>query len=387
MTKTLRELAFSEIRDLIRRGVSIFKPEDLASKVLGELKEKGRYEAVVASEGKVGLVTIRDLLDVSQPSQTKVDGIWRVTGLVSPDDRVIDVAEAMIWNNVRAVPVVEKRAVVGIISQVDLIEALCDVPELSGIPAKELMRMPVLSLDVNERVALARRLMLERGFSHIPIVEYNRLVGMVTAEKIVHTFIVPISKTTTGERVGAKVARFPGHVSGIIDTHPFTVGPDASALDVACGLREQRKGACVVTDRERKILGIITPRELMMPLLRFREEEELPVYIVGLEDEDFFERSVAEDKVRRVVERSMRTHPHITEVSVRIKRQQERGERTRYEITARAMSAEEQFIAEVDGWDLLQVFDELCETLDRALRKSKHEPERTRSRRRSRFRR
>jgi len=324
LAKTLRELAFSDIKDLIHSRVSVFKPEDTASKVLGELKETGRYEAAVASEGKVGLITVRDLLGVSQPEQTRV---------------------------------------------------------LSGVPAKGLMRTPVLSLDINEKVSFARRLMLERGFSHIPVVEYNRLVGMVTAKNIVHAFITPISKTTTGERVGEKVARFPGTVSGIMDPRPFTVGSDGSALEVARGLRDQGKSACVVVDLRRMILGIITPRELLLPLLRFRKAEELPVYIVGLSGTDL-ERSVAEEKVRRVVERSLKIHPHINEVSVRVKQSKTRGTQTRYEVTARVLSAEEQFIAEEEGWDLLKVFDKLCDTLDKALRKSKHEPERSPRRRR-----
>ena len=381
LAKTLRELAFSDIQDFIHGRVSVFKPEDTASRVLGELKETGRYEAAVASEGKVGLITVRDLLGVSQPAQTRVDGVWKITGSASSRDRVIDVTGAMIRNNVRAMPVVENRKVVGIVSQVDVTAALCDVPELSGVPAKGLMRTPVLSLDINEKVSFARRLMLERVFSHIPVVEYNRLVGMVTAKNIVHAFITPISKTTTGDRVGEKVARFPGTVSGIMDPHPFTVGLDGSALEVARGLRDQGKSACVVVDLRRVILGIITPRELLLPLLRFRKVEELPVYIVGLLGTEL-ERSVAEEKVRRVVERSLKIHPYINEVSVRVKQSKTRGTQTRYEVTARVLSAEEQFITEEEGWDLIKVFDKLCDALDKALRKSKHEPERSPRRRR-----
>ena len=381
MAKTLRELAFSEIRSLIHGRVSVFNPDDTASKVLGELKETGRYEAAVSSDGVVGLVTVRDLLGVNQPAQTRVDGIWKITGSVSPRDTVMDVAGAMVMNNIRAMPVIEDRKVVGIVSQMDVTSALCDVPELSGIPARDLMRAPVSSLDIDERVSFARRLMLERDFSHIPVVEYNRLAGMVTAKDIVHAFITPISKTTTGERVGEKAARFPGMVTSIMDPHPLTVRPDGSALDVAQGIRDQRKSACVVTDLRKEILGIITPRELLAPLLRFRVEEELPVYIVGLSGPDL-ERAVAEDKVRRVVERSLKIHPHIHEVSVRVKQSKTRGTRTRYEATARVLSAEEQFIAEEEGWDLLKVFDKLCDTLDKVLRKSKHEPERSPRRRR-----
>ncbi len=385
MTKTLRELAETEVSELLHRGVSVFDPGEGASRALGELKETKRYEAVVSSGERYGLVTVRDLLKVDHPERTKIEGLWRVLGPASPNSTVLEVDEALIRNNVRALPVVENREVVGIISQVDIAEALCDVPEISGIPAKELMRRPVLSLDINERVAYARRLMLEKGFSHVPIVEYNRLVGMVTAGDIVHAFITPAAKTTTGERAGEKVTRFPGAVAGVMDRHPFTVGPDASALEVACGLGERGKSACMMVNRDRSILGIITPRELNSVLLRLRLAEELPVYILGLtEEEGFFERAVAEEKVRRIVNRSMKLHPQITEASVRIKRQQKGGQRARYQAIARVLSPEEQFIAQEEGWDLLSTFDRLCETLDKTLRKAKQEPERDPRRRRGR---
>ena len=382
MATSLKELAFSEIRELVHGPVSVFKPNETVSKVLGVLKETDRYEAAVASEASTGIITIRDLLDVDQPSRTKVDGVWRATGSVSPDQTVIDVVETLIRNNIRAMPVVEGGDVTGIVSQVDLIPPMCDTRELSGIPAKELIRSPVWSLDIDEKVAFARRLMLEKGISHIPVVEYGRLIGVVTAGIIVHTFIIPASRTTTGDRTEVKVTRFPGIMGGVMDSHPFAVGSDASALDVACGFRDQEKSACFMIDDQRRILGIITPRELIATLLRFRAEEELPVYIMGLSDEDFFERAAAEEKVRRVVKRGMRFRPDITEVSIRIKGQQTKGNRTRYELTARALSPKEQINAEAEGWDLLEVFDSLCDTLGKAIRKSKPEtPRRTRRRR------
>ena len=382
LMRTLQELATSEIDELFHRDVSVFDPDEKASKVLGELRETGRYEATVSSGGKFGIITIRDMLDVTQPTQTRINGHWSVIGFASPTDPVIKITEVLIRNNVRALPVVEDGDVVGIVSQVDLNKALCDVSELEGIKAKELMRSPVISLDVSERVAFARRLMLERGFSHVPIVEYNRLVGMVTAESIVHTFITPLGKTTIGDRAGQKGTRFSGLVNRIMDFHPLAIETEASALEAARGLRDQQKSACLLTDERKTILGIITPRELIGLMLRLRTKDELPVYIIGVSDEDFFERAVAEEKVRRVVMRSMKIHPHIQEVSIRIKRSQAGGTRTRYEATARVLSPEEQSLAKTEGWDLIAVFDELCDKLEKALKTSKHKPERRPRRRR-----
>lgn len=378
---TLRELAFSEIRGLIHPHVAVFSSKDTASRVLGELKETGRYEAVVRSDGKIGLVTIRDLLGVDQPEQTRIDRIWRITGTVSPSMSLVEFARLLIRNNIRAMPVAEDGEILGCVSQVDLIGALTDVGELQGVQVRGLMRRPVDSLDVNERVSLARRIMLERGFSHIPIVEYGRLVGIVTAESIVHHFITPITRTTRGERIGEKVERFPGVVGGIMDIHPLTAGPGATVLEVIRGLTGQRKSACIIVNEERAILGIVTPRELLAPLAGMIVEEDPPVYIIGISDEDFFERGVAEEKVRRAVRRGMRMHPHINEVSIRVRRFEEEGGRRRYELKARILSPEEQLNAEAVDWDLMTAFDKLCDRIDRMLSDLKHEPHRIRARR------
>jgi CBS domain-containing protein/ribosome-associated translation inhibitor RaiA len=382
---TLRELALTEIRNIITQRSGVITPDETVASVLGSLKADDAYEAAVSSDGAHGIITLRDLLDVDQPVRTKIDGIWRSIGSIGPREPVLSLCEGLVRNNVRALPVVEDGGVVGLATQMDVVSAMAEVPELSEYQAKELIRSPVWSLDIDERITYARRTMLERGISHVPVVEYGGLVGVVTAGDIVHTFIAPASKTTTGERVGKRTSRFPGQVIGIMDTRPCTVSPNASVLDAVTRLRDQGKSACFMIDSDNRTLGILAPRDLMAPLLRFRVSEELPVYVMGIEEEDFFERAVAEAKVRRVVERSRRFRPDITEVSVRIKRSQVTGERTRYELTGRAVGQEGQINAEAGGWDLLEVFDVLTTRLGEAIRRSKPRttgrPRRRRSRR------
>ena len=384
MSTTLRELALTEIRNIIPQRARAFTPDETVARVLGSLKEADAYEAAVTSGNAHGIITVRDLLDVDQPAQTKIDGIWRATESVRPEDPVLTLCEGLVRNNIRALPIVE-NGVVGLATQMDVVSAMAEVSELSKHPARELIRSPVWSLEIDEGIAYARRTMLERGVSHVPVVENGRLVGVVTAGDIVHTFTTPSSKTTTGERVGSRTRRVPGQVIDIMDTRPCTVTPDASVLDVVTLLRDQGKSACFMTDPENRILGVLAPRDLMAPILRLRAPEALPVYVMGIEEEDFFERAVAEEKVRRVVERSRRFRPDITEVSVRIKRSQLTGERTRYEITGRALGQEGQINAEAGGWDLLEAFDVLTTRLGEAIRRSKTRtpgrPRRRRSRR------
>ena len=377
--RTLRDYAYSTIKPLIEWGISVFNPGDTVSKVLGELIEAGRYEAIVVSGRKMGVVTLRDFLDVVQPSRRKLEGMWRITGAAHVDDRVIDVAERLGREGLRALPVVGGESI-GLISHVDLAKGLCDVSELSAFKAGEVMTTPIHTLSVEEEVSKARRMMLEMGFSHIPIVEDGELRGIVTARMLVEDFIAPLSRATVGERIGERIARMEGAVRDVMDRHPLTAHREASLLEVAEDMTRMERSACIVVEGRRPI-GIITPMELLKPLLRLRPERRLPLYIMGLGDEDFYERSLVEEKLRRVVERGMRIHPWIREASVRVKKTGERGGRTRYEVKARVMGLSESISAEASGWDLLRVFDELAERLDKALRRSKPETGRRRRRR------
>lgn len=367
----------TKISELLKKDVNVYYPGDTVSKILGELYETGRYEAIVLSGDKYGLITIRDVLKVNQPQLTKIGespgNLWMTLLPASPEDEVANTAQILLKNNVRAIPVVESRKVSGLISQVDISNALCEVSELSGLAINELMTKSVVSMKTGEKVARARSIMLEKGFSHIPITDSGRLVGVITASDIVHTFIVPASRSTFGERSGEKVTRFSGEIDRIMDVNPYTVDSDASAKEVACNMRRLKKSAAFVVSKNNSVLGIITPRELISVFFFRRVDEELPVYILGLLDEDdFFEKAVAEDKIRRTVRRGVKMHPRINEVSVNIKRQQRSGKRVRFQMSVRVLTPSEQYIATAEGWEMTKTFNELCETLDKVLSKSKH---------------
>jgi hypothetical protein len=95
---------------------------------------------------------------------------------------------------------------------------------------------------------------------------------------------------------------------------------------------------------------------------------------VGLSDEDAFDRSIVETRIRQVMERGLKIHPNIHEVAIIIKKTRETGNRTLYELTANVYSTapEEQFTIKEEEWGLVEAFAKLAETLDTVLRRSKH---------------
>lgn len=380
---SLREVALLGASQVMREVPEAFSLSDTVSRLIGYFYKTNLYEVPVVGEGKIGLVTLRDLLKVVHPERTRLRRVWRSVGVLSPDSRVSEATELMSQSDTRAVPVVDDGRVVGILSQVEVTRALSSVRELREIPVTKVMKHPVITIEKGSKISSARRLMLNHRISHLPVLDGTNLIGIVTARKIAYHFIAPASGTEPGERVGEAIGRLDGPVEGIMESDPFMVETQTPCLEVARGFTNQEKSACIVMGVEGELLGILTPREIASLLLRSRiEEERVPISIIGLtEEEGFFETAVAEEKIRRVIERNIRFYPQIEEVTVRLRRRDVGGARTRYELTARIHGPYQQLYAEAKGWDLLTALDELCDDLDRSMKRAKPEPKRQPSQR------
>ena len=374
MTATLDEIGRAEISTILDKRLVVFTPDETVSRVLGELERTGRYEAVVQEGNKVGLITLRHLLNVEMPEHTKLERLWKPLTQITPDSIVTGVAAELIRINERALPVVEGNKPVGIVSQLDIIKAMADCPELRNTSALDLVKMPVTTMDSKEEISKARSIMLEKGFSHIPVTHKEKLVGMVTAHDLIKIFLKPQGGKKQDEKSSDSTTRYEGELEDIMDQQPLTVGVGGSALDVIRGLRDQEKSACLLIDPHGVIHGIITPRELLVLIARRPVIKELPIQISGLKNEDFFDQAVAEAKVYRVIKKGMKIHPNINEVAIRIRKVNEGGDRSRYEMTARVISPTEQINAHEQGWDMLKTFEDLLNSLEGEMIKTKTGP-------------
>ena len=371
---SVKEIAMLQVSQFMRKVPDIFSPSDTASKLLGYLYKTDLYEAPVVGEGKIGLITLRDLLNVVQPDKTKLNNLWRFVEVLTPDKPIQQAIEAMFQNDTRAVPIVENGKVVGILSQVEVAKAFSEAQDLKEIPVGKIMKQPVITIEKGSRISSARRLMLDHKISHLPVLDGPNLIGVITAKHIAYHFIIPATGTDRGERIGRSIGRLDGPVDGVMDPKPFTEDPQTTALETTCVFGEEEKTSCVVTGIGKEVLGILTPRELIT-LLRglLTEEKKLPISIVGLKQEDFFESAAAEEKIRRMIEKNIRLYPPIEEVTIVLNRRNVGGNQTRYEATASIHGPYEQFHTTAQSWDLLVLFDELSEELDRMLRNKKQE--------------
>jgi CBS domain-containing protein len=98
---------------------------------------------------------------------------------VSPDTTIADAARCMIARETGAAVVIDDGALVGVISERDLMRAIPDDcrPETS---VSDRMTRHVMTASPSTGVPEAMAIMIEGHFRHLPVVEAGRVLGIVS---------------------------------------------------------------------------------------------------------------------------------------------------------------------------------------------------------------
>jgi CBS domain-containing protein/uncharacterized protein (DUF2267 family) len=108
---------------------------------------------------------------------------------------VLDAARAIESNNIGAVVVQNKGIVAGIVTDRDLAVRVVGYGlDPKTTPLADVMSTPVVTLSPDDSQSDALRLMQERNIRRIPLVEGDRLVGMVTLDDLLLDEAAPLDQ-------------------------------------------------------------------------------------------------------------------------------------------------------------------------------------------------
>jgi len=106
--------------------------------------------------------------------------------LTIPADTTLgDAARLMRGRNVGAAVVTEGERIVGIFTERDLLRAIADSRHPDQGQVQSYMTPDPLTLPPDHSPSEAARIMSERKFRHIPVVDADRLVGIVSIRDLV----------------------------------------------------------------------------------------------------------------------------------------------------------------------------------------------------------
>lgn len=101
---------------------------------------------------------------------------------VGPNDTLQDVKELLINYRIHHVPVVEKNGhLLGIITTYDLFKLGVDHRDYPNTKVANVMTKILATLEPNDKVGTAAEVFMEHLFHALPVVENDKLVGIVTS--------------------------------------------------------------------------------------------------------------------------------------------------------------------------------------------------------------
>jgi CBS domain-containing protein len=126
------------------------------------------------------MTTVRSVL------QTKDNTIWSI----APDALVFDALKIMADKNVGALLVTKKEKVVGIFSERDYARKIVLKGESSHTTAiKDVMTSGVLSVNPEQSIDECMALMTNKHVRHLPVLENEKLIGLVSIGDVVKAII------------------------------------------------------------------------------------------------------------------------------------------------------------------------------------------------------
>lgn len=121
-------------------------------------------------------MTIAAILGTKGPEVVSVD----------PDQSVAQVVALLAERRIGAVPVMRGGEVLGVFSERDLVALLQD-GGAAGLerPVREVMTAPAVTVAPSDAVIAALSLMTHRRVRHLPVVEGDRVIGLVSIGDLV----------------------------------------------------------------------------------------------------------------------------------------------------------------------------------------------------------
>jgi len=364
--ESFNELRHMPVLNFLEPGV-IAEASYSISKIIGILMDRDCYDIFVPLSGKVAALNIRDFLGLKNITSANASTLGKIIPSLNSESTTAEAARLMSLYRLRALPILEKNEITGQISAKRIVQAIKDTMLVRAIrktSASDIMTPAPIVISKTDTMASAKTIMKRRRIDHLPVLQDNRLVGIVTSKDIVEVMLRP-------ERIGRKSLgiddtqdRLDIAISGILDKNALTSNIDDTLQSVTDLMVSQNSTYCVIKSIE-EVQGIITYRDIIN-LLGEKVDEEIPIFLIGLPD-DPLDAELAKSKFTNLVKLLKKVYPDIEQARCRMKIKEIQGARKRYEVNASIISTHAVANFANVGWDLPKMFDQMSNSLKKKI--------------------
>ena len=257
-------------------------PETSLSEARKLIDERQIRALPVLKNGKlVGIITKRGLLrldlsileneswkqgiDMAEETVGEVMTLKPITLL--PETLMPKAARILLENKITALPVVENGNLVGILTNSDLLRfILAEYPGLKKeIRVKNYMTDEVVTIDEDTTLLECHRLMGTKRIRSLPVMNGNKLVGLVTRTDLMSSDPSRLASKNNQE-ISLKILT--QSVNKVMTKEVLTISPETELTSAAQLMLDHKIHALVVLDDEKKLVGILTESDLFLMVVQ-----------------------------------------------------------------------------------------------------------------------
>lgn len=254
------------LQDVMIRDVLTISPEATVVEAASRMAERNVSCILAAdADGKIqGILSERDILKkvVAQklPAPPKVRDVMTAPVIsAAPSLSIFEASRVMESKNIKRLPILQNERVLGIVTLTNLTQALASYGMWRSVG--EIMIRDVSRIPRETRVADAAALMAARNISCLIITEGDNTVGIITERDLFKKIVAPSKDPaqTSAEEI---------MTGGVIN-----VPPTCSIYNATRIIEEKKIRHLAVMDGE-KLLGIVTQTDIFRAVRRKLEDEE-----------------------------------------------------------------------------------------------------------------
>ena len=240
-----------------------------------------RVLPVVENDKLVGIITKRGLLRLdlsmlgedswqihSNFEEKKVGDSMTLKPLtILPDSTDPKAARVMLENKITALPIVENGKVTGILTNSDVLRFLITAyGELKKpILVKNCMTDEVVTVERNTSLLEAHRLMGTKRIRSLPVVEGEKLIGLVTRTDLMSSDPSRL-ESRNNQELSLKILT--QDVEKVMTSPVHTIKQDEEVVHAAKMMMENKIHVLPVVDEAGKMVGIITESDLFLMIIQ-----------------------------------------------------------------------------------------------------------------------
>ncbi|KAA0007696.1 MAG: hypothetical protein DRN01_01140 [Thermoplasmata archaeon] len=255
-----------KVKDVMTKDViSVSKNEDLEH-ILHVMEKNNITKVPVVEDDKlIGIITDGEIAyklgsirkkDVTTAHMYASSVMLKDYDTVTPDTPVEDIIKTVGLPGPTMLPVVENERLVGVVTKADLL------PLVKGTePVSSIMTRRIITVEPDDRVIHARRVMIDNNIARIPVVKNGEVLGIIAEMDIAMAF-ARLKKSFSRARQKHQVDEM--LVQDAMNPQVVTISPKASIEKAADVMLRQNIGALPIVDG--KLLGIVTRTDLIRTL-------------------------------------------------------------------------------------------------------------------------